>query len=243
MIYLVLSQSDFKIEDNLFIPNKATFHYLTNVRRVKNNEIVEFSNGKETIFSTKAIVKSKKETIFEIVDKKSFKLTKQQKITVLFSAVDFKVLEMGLKNGTEAGADKFIIISTDFAPQKKMVLTSKEQRFKSILFSASSQSRRKVLPTLKFSTFKDEIALLDKTVLNIVMHPYLLNNSQDFFKTDLKEFQNIRLWIGPEGGFSKKEEEKFQNNNFSSMILKTPILRTQNAVTVGTSFINHFLGE
>ena len=56
---------------------------------------------------------------------------------------------------------------------------------------------------------------------------------KDFFKDNpVKEGDNLLVIIGPEGGFSNREFEFFENNKIPMLTLGNLILKAETAVTV-----------
>ena len=59
------------------------------------------------------------------------------------------------------------------------------------------------------------------------------------YKPDLKKYDTLMIVVGPEGGFTLKEEETLINNGFISTSLGKRVLRTETAGMVAISMINY----
>ena len=54
-----------------------------------------------------------------------------------------------------------------------------------------------------------------------------------------KDVKEMLFVIGPEGGFSQKEEELLLNNNFNAVTLGKRVLRVETAAIYVASIINY----
>lgn len=72
--------------------------------------------------------------------------------------------------------------------------------------------------------------------MNITLCPY--SNTPNNFENLIKTHNNFNIFIGPEGGFSKKEKELFKINGFNTINLGKRILKAETAPINILSIIN-----
>ena len=230
MIRLV--RENFNISGNFIVPDEEDLHYLVKVRRIRNGEQVSFAaNG--IVYETETEL-SGKSAIFKIINKYS-ELQNKPKLFAALASADIPAIEECLRNGVEAGADAFFIFRSDYSNTDMKLIEKKMPRFKTIVASAASQSRRTMLPEIALKTMEE---LAETDCEHIVLHPYSSINIASY---DCKSKKDKMLWIGAEGGFSEKETLFFERKNFTMLSLKTPILRMENAVTATLAFVRNLI--
>jgi 16S rRNA (uracil1498-N3)-methyltransferase len=230
MIYLV--REELIIQDGYIFVSNDESKYLLKVRRLKNGAGVTFCCNGKTYLTELEI--NKNVPCFKIVKEGSVTIS-PVRISVVIASGDINAIEESIRNGVEAGADEFFIYRAEYSNTPLSVIEKKMKRLKTIVVSAASQSRRGHLPEINLSTF-DEISEIDAE--HIVLHPYTPENLTSY--EPVKEGNKI-LWIGPEGGFSNKEIEKFKTEKVRMFSLKIPILRMENAVTILTAYIRNLV--
>ena len=230
MIHLV--REKLNISGKLLVPDAEDLHYLVKVRRIRSGEKVSFASSGD-VFETECLL-SGKEAAFNIVNKYS-DLQNKPKLFAALASADIPALEECLRNGVEAGADAFFIFRSDYSNTDMKLIEKKMPRFKTIVASAASQSRRTFLPEITLKTMEE---LADSDCEHIVLHPYSPMNLNSY---DCKSKKDKMLWIGAEGGFSEKETAFFGEKNFKIFSMKTPILRMENAVTATLAIVRNMI--
>jgi 16S rRNA (uracil1498-N3)-methyltransferase len=137
-----------------------------------------------------------------------------------------------VEKATELGVDYLYPIMTDNCSVKKSVVSAKIPKWQKLMFEASKQCERAYVPTChELMSLYD---LLKKPFDRILALTERL--AKDSLKKYLSEFpiqdgEKVLLIIGPEGGFSKKEFEFFENNPKIQMLsLGNLILKADTAV-------------
>jgi len=229
LIYLVIEEVIVN-ENSRVIVSQDEAKYLLKVRRLKEGAEVFFcSNG--TVYQTELEMNG---------DKPEFRIMNKEKrngssvnIIAAIAATDINSVEESIRNGVEAGVDEFLFFRAQYSNMSISQIEKRMKRIMTIIVSASSQSRRGHLPEISISTIDD---IAEKQAEHIVLHPYSPDNIMDYKISD--KYDKV-LWIGPEGGFSDEEFEFFKEKNFKIFSLKTPILRTENAVTFLSAFVKN----
>lgn len=148
-----------------------------------------------------------------------------------------------IRQAVEAGVRQIHLVATEFSiPQiDEDSYGQKKQRWTAIIHEAVQQSANPVVPALQYhSTLSHFIDVCDsgsETSLNFFFH------QEDFGNKSLHEYvqsfreehagsassAKIRLFIGPEGGFSSSECRYLIDHAFHSVFLGDTILRTETA--------------
>jgi 16S rRNA (uracil1498-N3)-methyltransferase len=108
---------------------------------------------------------------------------------------------------------------------------SKRERWQSISESAAKQSKRNIIPEVMDVSSFDKALGIAKT-LDLILVPY--ENKEGMKSTaqaleNLKDIKSVGIFIGPEGGFEKKEIEKAIAADAKIISLGKRILRTETA--------------
>jgi 16S rRNA (uracil1498-N3)-methyltransferase len=187
--------------------------YLFKVRRIKKNELVKIRNLKDDyLYIYKIDEINKKEAYLTLTEKKYMPNKPKKFFHLAWCIIDPKNIEKTLPSLNEIGVSKISFIYCDFS-QRNFKL--KPDRIEKILINSSQQCGRSDLMEIE-----------------------VLNSSKEFFEKyknfsvlnfNGKEITSDKITqpvlIGPEGGFSKEEEKKF-NEIYK---LKGFILRSESA--------------
>ncbi len=225
-----------KINNNFYL-SLDDRHHIVKVMRMRIGDEIEVVYQNK-LFITKIIVIDK-DVIVEIL--KEQKVTKNKKPTVIIAQAILKEQKMDylLQKATEIGIDTIIPITTErtlIKPDKKE--EKKIERWQKIIKEASEQSKRLTIPTLeKISNLNELLSLkIDKKYLCSV------NEKSKTIKSILQKIDindTMLFVIGPEGGFSKKEEETLIKNGFLTISLGNNVLRSETASSFILSVIEY----
>ena len=252
------------------IKNKDIYHHLVNVLRVKKEDkITVVTKDKKQIIGrieniNKKIINIKGEELEKSISNNNENNLKYKYI--LFQGIPkSKKLELIAEKTTEIGIDKIIPIEmTRSIVRKKDLKENKQERLKTILKSASEQSKRVDIPILESpKTFDEIINLLDlnnnENCLNIEKYILVFYENKDTTNLRLKEVLNeiktkykdvtnnnlaieIYILIGPEGGITEEEINKIKKiKNAKVVSLGKNILRTETAPIAALSIIKYEL--
>ena len=197
-----------------YITLKGELHkYLFKVRRAKKDEIINIRNLKDDyLYQYEIIEINKKEATLKLKEK-ILKPNKPQKFFHLgWCMIDPKNIEKTLPTLNEIGVSKISFVYCDFS-QKNFKLNL--ERIKKILINSSQQCGRSDIIEIEILNSTDEFK---KKYPNFIAVDF---NGKEI---ECKEYKEPFL-IGPEGGFSKKEREMFDQK----VRLKGFILRSESA--------------
>lgn len=137
-----------------------------------------------------------------------------------------------IEKATELGVNHIYPVYTDNCAVKKTVISGKIEKWQRIMYEASKQCERAFVPTCHNMTDLKTIINKDfDRILAFVERLSKENLKIYISKNPIKENEKILLIIGPEGGFSDKEFQLFENNPKIQMLsLGNLILKADTAV-------------
>lgn len=222
--------------DNKFILNDDDTYHITKVMRMNLGDIVEVVY-KEKVYLTKII--NLNPVIVEIIEEKDEYNELNVKVCICQSLVKESKMDLILQKSTELGAFSFIplkvknsIIKVDKDFSKKI------NRWQRIVKEASEQSKRNIIPEVKNIMGISDLIKLDYD-LKLVCTVNEMSTTLKKVLQNHKSCGTMIIVIGPEGGFTKDEEETLINNGFISTSLGKLVLRTETASICCLSMINY----
>ena len=223
----------YKTENNLILTTKES-HYLNNVMRLKPGENIYVVNGKGLLWKGEKINEN---TISIPSFDNPFLNTKKKTLLLgLAIALPKKGFEDVLKMSTEIGIDFIRPLYTDRQIKKISNITSKNQRWDSIINESVEQCERLWKPQIEKCIYlnewidsvvnKDMISISITRQKNSLTLKEWLNLDKTKFHIGKKIVWNV---IGPEGGWSQKELTLFESHKLQTVRLSQNILRTSTA--------------
>lgn len=215
-------------ETQMILQNEDIMYQLITVLRVRKWDKVIFYNQQDRVDYVYQITSiDKKNIIFSLIQE--LQKLKEKIYLVLFQSLPNKIdkIEEIIQKGTEVGYSEFCFFRADRSQELKLS-PNKIQRFKKIIKEASEQSQRNIVPKLYFLEKLD----VSKISWEKVYFHTESQASEKLLEITFDIDKNINIFIWPEGGFSPKENEKFQKENFRKIYLGNNILRTENTPIV-----------
>ena len=206
--------------------NAKASHYLCNVMRCKEGDVISCFNERNGEFLSKIIKIDKKNSLIE-----PQQLIKNNEnipdLWILFAPLKKDNTDFVIEKATELGVTKIIPVITQFTNTEKI----KDERLLSQAIEAAEQCERLSVPKIeKISKLKDILNNWD-------------NNRTIFFMNERKGTQKIAeafcknrnkyaaILVGPEGGFSEEEKKFIETFPFVESVSMGPrILRAETAV-------------
>jgi len=234
----------FTFEGKIGFLSEEESHHLIRVLRKKEGEKIKLINGMGVEYEGEIIeIVKKGKTLKAKV--KILKLLRKEnlpskKIIALIPLLKGDKTEFLIEKGTELGITKFIPFQSDYTVVKPSSKLKKRLKIKAI--NALKQSGRLYLPEIN-SPVNLKVFLSENpfsSSFKIVALP-----GGELYSKDLanKVFNSkeIVLISGPEGGFSKDEENLLKNQGFISFSISPYILKAETASLSLMSFITVLL--
>ncbi|MCS7227671.1 MAG: RsmE family RNA methyltransferase, partial [Endomicrobia bacterium] len=204
--------------------------------RHKKGDIVQLFNGKGLVAKAKIKHIFKNTLEVEIIEKNFFKKSLTE-IILCQGVIKIDKFELLIEKTVELGVDVIIPVLLEHSIVQKERFEKKYDRFKQIIIEAAKQSHRVYLPQIE-PVKNLEVLFQEKShMLNIVLYKNgdILKNIID----KIKEFQKIRIFVGPEGDFTEKEINFLKNQKDLYFItLGDSIFRSETAGIFGTGVIS-----
>ncbi len=200
-----------KVGEKLLLIDENKIQYETVIEQITNREIT-----------------AKIETSYKSTRNLDFRLYLAQ--SPLRSDAQSVIIE----KATELGAEAVYPILTDNCSLNKSVIEKKIAKWQRTMYEASKQCERADIPTCETYTTLDKLLQedsFDRVIAfcerrtNLTLHSYCQNKP-------IKKGERVLVIIGPEGGFSDREFEFFEQNNIPMLTLGDLILKAETAVIV-----------
>lgn len=214
--------------NNFIILSEEDSYHITKVMRMKINDEVEVVYNQKVFVSKIVELKPlvRVEVIYEKQDNKPLSFD----ITIVQSLVKEQKMDYILQKLTELGVSKII----PYAADRSVVRLDKKEdkkilRWKTIVKEASEQSKRTIIPVVENVMNLSNLVKLSDYDIKILCT--VNETSQNLKKVLSNVSSGVKMLfvIGPEGGFTKTEEQEFINNGFLSTSLGNSVLRTETA--------------
>ncbi len=216
------------------------YNHVKNVLRMKEGEDVLISHDQKS--SLCSIKEFTDDSVILSVIKEDYAATALPIEIVLFQGLPKSdKLELIIQKAVELGAKKIVPVEMERSIVKieEKKKKSKTERWQSIAESAAKQSKLtfipEVSPPVSFADALDKAVSLDKIIV-----PYENKDGMSATVSALKEIksgQKIGVFIGPEGGFAKKEIDLLNGIKAKTVSLGKRILRTETAAITTLSML------
>lgn len=221
---------------NEFVLSSEDSYHITKVMRYGIGEKIEVVSNEELYLAE--IINISPSVIAKRIEKIEVEIDRLN-VTIAQSLVKEQKMDYILQKGTELGTSSFIPLIVERSVVK---LNNKEQkkidRWNTIVKEASEQSKRLDIPVVTVAHTIDELIKLDYDY-KILCSVNEVSTSIKTVLSNIKISDRILIVVGPEGGFTKEEENKLINAGFISVTLGNRVLRTETASLFVLSIINY----
>ncbi len=226
-------------KEDIFDLSSDDSYHITKVMRNKIGDKIEVVIDKE-LYICEIITLDKQVSV-----KKLEKIEQDSElpcyVTIAQSLVKEQKMDLILQKSCELGVSEIIPINTTRSVVKlDKKETKKIERWNKILKEASEQSKRIVIPKVNEILDIKDLANLDYDIKILCTVNELSTSIKKVLSKDLNGAKII-LVIGPEGGFTDKEEEILINSGYISTSFGNRVLRTETASLYALSIINYIL--
>ena len=217
-----------RIEKDLGFIEDEEFLHLKNVLRMKRGDKLVLFDGTGNdyfgeiteIKKNFATVKIEKAQICQALPKKN--------ITLYQAFIKREKLELVVQKAVELGIKRLVPFNSKYCVAKDAV--NKKDRLEKIVISACKQCECSSLMKIEKAVEFEKMLEIAKNAQIIIFANEREGKNFDF--PVLKDFDNIAIIVGPEGGFSKEEKEKILAVAAESVSLGNRILRSETASIV-----------
>ena len=225
------------IEHNkILINDKENFNHITRSLRARTGEKLLFIDEKQIQYET-TIENISKNQIVTVIDKSyPSKRFLDFDLFLAQSPLRSDAQNLLIEKATELGVCGVYPIKTDNCALNNEMIDKKTEKWNKIMYESSKQCERAIIPTCFDRTSLEE--LLNKNhfdkIIAFCERIATKTIHQSFEQKPVKKSDKVLVIIGPEGGFSEKEFNFFENNPQIEMLtLGDMILRAETAAIVG----------
>ena len=223
-------------EENYYLLSNDDNYHIKKVMRMKMHDQIEVVDN-EKVFICEIIsldpIKAKVQE--ELSENHELK----KKVIIVQSLVNENKMDFILQKCTELGTYAFYgykatnsVIKENDKSDKKII------RWQRIVKEAAEQSKRNIIPNVMEIIDLKKLCCLEADV-KILSTVNEMSNTVKKVLQQKKKCDTIIIVIGPEGGFTKLEEDKLMENGFISTSLGKTVLRTETAGMAFMSMINY----
>ena len=200
-------------------------HQLRDVFRMRNGEEVILFDG--TGFEFPAIIEliTRKEVVFDVGKGNKGKDKTDKDVHLFMSIIKKDNLELVLEKATELGVASVTPVIAERSQYKQV----REDRLKKIVKEAGEQSGRTTLPEVRPLKTVGEVIAEHQDVLVLHMGGSPIS--------EISIGEDVRVLIGPEGGWSERELELFKKKDIKIVSLPFKTLRAETAVIAGLALL------
>ena len=248
LIRLLISSDRLKssTNNNLKLTHKES-HYVNKVMRLKNGDEISIVNGEGAFWKGKKI--DQEHIQFSSFEKPNYFKENKKILLGLAISPPKRGFEDILKMTTEIGIDFIQPLNSERQIKKISNQSLKMDRWVSIINESVEQSERLWRPELyNFIDVYDWINSLNKkdfVSISVTRNENTIGLRKWISMKKIQKENNPIIWnvIGPEGGWSKNEIEKFRNLKIQFINLSENILRTSTAAINTASVLAEWRDE
>lgn len=208
-------------------------HHLTRVMRAKCGDLVECFNGKGKLAKAQ-VQKNLKELLVEHV---SFQAPPLNPLEICQALVRPAKLELILEKGVELGMSRLSVFRGD-GSEKVNISENQKKRFQKIIVNACKQSGQLWLPKLEEIKSLEAFQGSEKRLFFGDTASDALR-FEDVWKKQVPK-KGAVFFVGPEKGFSSREEKVLSDLGATGVKLSELILRTETAPIAAMSLMGHW---
>jgi len=215
-------------QDQLQINDEAIYHQIKSVLRLKPGEQIILFDGNKNETQAEILDIDVENKIIEVILIKTTKNNRESKKEVVLycSILKRENFEIVVEKATEIGIKKIVPIISE----RTIKTGFKKERLEKIIKEAVEQSGRGEVPILEEAIdFKKAVELAKENDVNL-----FFDFSGKKNKPGNMISEKIGLWIGPEGGWTEKEQEIAKQNKFNILKLSELTFRAETAAIIAS---------
>lgn len=222
------------------LPDNVVRHL--NVLRVKNTEEIVLFNGNGKAYPSLPEVLEKRRASMRILREEATDNESPLNITLVQAVSAAERMDFTLQKSVELGvaeirpviSERCVVRLSGERAEKRVA------RWQEIVVSACEQSGRNIVPkVLPLSTYAQALQQLPQETAKLLMS---LNRAQKL--SDVRpQSGKVVFMVGPEGGWTEKEEQQAFDAGFQSVTLGKRVLRTETASLAAIAAMQTLWGD
>jgi len=233
-----------EIDENVAVITGDDHKHLFKVLRLKIGDEVLVNDLKGMDFLGKIISIDKESTIVELKKRILENNESELSITLYQGLPKAGKMDLIVQKNTELGVTRIVPVITERVIVKNSSEYKKMDRLKRIIFEASKQSKRSMIPeVLEPKEFKEAFPMMFSHDVLIVPYENAENYGLVKLKGEIPTIKSCGILVGPEGGFSDEEIEELKENGAKIVTLGKRILRTETAGFAAVTMLQLLYGD
>lgn len=220
--------------NNYFLLNDDDLYHIKTVMRMNTNDKIE------VVYEEKLYIclVDLQTMHFEIIKTEESNQANQN-ITLILPLLKEQKMDFVLQKATELGISEIIPIITERSVVKldNKSFLKKKERWVKICKEASEQSKRLTIPII--NDLKKIQDLKDMDGVKLLCSTTEKDKNIKFFLQTSHIYDKLLVAVGPEGGFTSKEEETFVQSGFNKVSLGKRIMRVETVPIFILSILNY----
>lgn len=222
------------------LPDNVVRHL--NVLRVKNTEEIVLFNGNGQAYPALPEVLEKRRASVRILREEATDNESPLNITLVQAVSSAERMDFTLQKSVELGvaeirpviSERCVVRLSGERAEKRVA------RWQEIVVSACEQSGRNIVPkVLPLTTYAQALQQLPQETTKLLMS---LNRAQKL--SDVQpQSDKVVFMVGPEGGWTEKEEQQAFDAGFQSVTLGKRVLRTETASLAAIAAMQTLWGD
>ncbi|HHX2503985.1 TPA: 16S rRNA (uracil(1498)-N(3))-methyltransferase [Neisseria subflava] len=222
------------------LPDNVVHHL--NVLRVKNTEEIVLFNGNGKAYPALPEVLEKRRASVRILREEATDNESPLNITLVQAVSAAERMDFTLQKSVELGvaeirpviSERCVVRLSGERAEKRVA------RWQEIVVSACEQSGRNIVPkVLPLTTYAQALQQLPQETTKLLMS---LNRAQKL--SDVRpQSGKVVFMVGPEGGWTEKEEQQAFDAGFQSVTLSKRVLRTETASLAAIAAMQTLWGD
>lgn len=222
------------------LPDNVVRHL--NVLRVKNTEEIVLFNGNGKSYPALPEVLEKRRASVRILREEATDVESPLNITLVQAVSAAERMDFTLQKSVELGvaeirpviSERCVVRLSGERAEKRVA------RWQEIVVSACEQSGRNIVPkVLPLTTYAQALQQLPQETSKLLMS---LNRAQNL--SDVQpQSGKVVFMVGPEGGWTEKEEQQAFDAGFQSVTLGKRVLRTETASLAAIAAMQTLWGD
>ncbi|OFM31001.1 16S rRNA (uracil(1498)-N(3))-methyltransferase [Neisseria sp. HMSC068C04] len=222
------------------LPDNVVHHL--NVLRVKNTEEIVLFNGNGKVYPALPEVLEKRRASVRILREEATDNESPLNITLVQAVSSAERMDFTLQKSVELGvaeirpviSERCVVRLSGERAEKRVA------RWQEIVVSACEQSGRNIVPkVLPLTTYAQALQQLPQETTKLLMS---LNRAQKL--SDVQpQSGKVVFMVGPEGGWTEKEEQQAFDVGFQSVTLGKRVLRTETASLAAIAAMQTLWGD
>ena len=222
------------------LPDNVVRHL--NVLRVKNTEEIVLFNGNGKAYPALPEVLEKRRASVRILREEATDNESPLNITLVQAVSSAERMDFTLQKSVELGvaeirpviSERCVVRLSGERAEKRVA------RWQEIVVSACEQSGRNIVPkVLPLTTYAQALQQLSQETTKLLMS---LNRAQKL--SDVRpQSGKVMFMVGPEGGWTEKEEQQAFDAGFQSVTLGKRVLRTETASLAAIAAMQTLWGD